>query len=388
MGWKETYKLDQRIEFVNRALTEKISFTELCKEYGISRKTGYKWKQRFLEGGYPNLDDMTTRPHNSPNQLSEDDVILILQLKQAHPTWGARKIEQLIKNKYTISPSESSIKRVFEKAGLVKKRRVRRVDTSVHTLRKIIQPEEPNDVWTVDFKGWWMCDDRTKCNPLTIRDDSSKYILDIRALRNQQTRPVKDVFEEVFKQNGLPKFIRSDNGSPFACNNSILGLTRLSAWWISLGILPNRIDPGKPYQNGGHERMHSDIKKEIQRDYKTNLNVVQKVFDSWREEFNYVRPHESLGMKTPSDFYISSPRKYKGDIDDLIYPLGMQSRKVSSNGEIKVKNSRIPITSALSNYNVGLDEVENNLYNVWFSNFMLGTLDLRLLKFYPRDKWT
>lgn len=386
MSWKEINVMDQRIEFVNRSMTDRTPFSELCKEYGISRKTGYKWVQRFKDGGYPNLGDESRKPNNHADALSEDEIIHIIELKAIHPNWGARKIQELMKRskKTARIPSESSIKRVMDKAGLVKKKRRSYADPSVSTLRNILQPDVPNDVWTVDFKGWWLSTDLRRCNPLTLRDDKSKYLLDVRVLDNQRTGPVKEAFEEAFKNYGLPSVIRSDNGSPFACSNSVLGLTKLSAWWISLGILPDRIVPGKPCQNGGHERMHKDLKLDIQSGIKVAYKHTQPVIDAWRHEFNHIRPHEALQMKTPSEVYTPSPRKYHGDIEEIIYSAGIEPRKVGQTGMIKIRNTDIHISRALSGYQVGLDEYEDKRYKVWFNNFYLGILDLYLFKFLSR----
>ncbi|WP_350342423.1 IS481 family transposase [Proteinivorax tanatarense] len=312
MPWEEKSKVDQREEFVNRALTEKISFTDLCAEYGISRNTGYKWKHRYEQYGLQGLRDLSKRPKESPQKLSEDCIIKILNIKHAHPSWGARKIQKIFEKNYPFEsvPSESSIKRIFEKAGLVKKRRVKRADTNQDALRQLIQPEKPNDVWSVDFKGWWYSTDNKKCDPLTIRDDDSRYLLATRLLQRQATEPVKEVFEEVFKKYGLPKTIRSDNGTPFAHRGSLLGLTRLSAWWMSLGIIPDRTEVAKPQQNGGHERMHRDLKAEVQKINNSTYSHNQKIVEEWRREFNHVRPHEALDYQTPSDRYTPSEIKY------------------------------------------------------------------------------
>lgn len=384
MPWKEINLMDQRLEFVQRALTETIPFSELCKEYNISRKTGYKWKQRFLDNGYNGLSNQSTRPNCSPNQLSEDIVIKILQIKFAHPAWGARKIQRIFEKSYPLFdvPSESSIKRILDKAGLVKKKRISRVNSSQNLLRQLIQPDNPNDVWTVDFKGWWYSSDKFKCLPLTVRDEKSRFIHDIRLMKNQTSEAVKEVFIDVFKKYGLPKVIRSDNGSPFAAHNSPLGLTRLSAWWMSLGIIPDRINPGCPYQNGGHERMHRDLKMEVQRQYKASLSFYQNIIDEWRTEFNTIRPHESLNYKTPFEVYTPSPIKYRGDIDEILYPFNFERRKVSSSGAIKLKNIEIFITNALAGYHLGLEVKEHNRLNVWFNKFLLGEIDLQSYAFY------
>jgi len=383
MPWKESLKLDQRYQFVNESKRKIYSHKELCEKYNISRVTGYKWLERFDQGGYPALEDASRKPHNNASQLSEEAIIQIIQLKQAHPPWGAKKLQALMG---AGAPSLSSVNRILEKAGLVKKRRKRRIDTSAHTMRNRIKPEAVNDVWTVDFKGWWVDKSRNRLNPLTVRDEMSRYLFAAELLPRQTGALVKEVFQDVFRKNGLPKVIRSDNGSPFASSKSILGLTKLSAWWISLGILPDRIDPGKPYQNGGHERMHLDIKKEIQPFHRSNMKRVQRALNNWRKEFNTIRPHEALNMQTPDSVYCKSTRRYAGDIDELIYPLGTEIRKVSNKGEISVKGNRIFLSEALAGYCIGLENTDIQKHLVWFGNFHLGLLDLSLYKFYPREK--
>jgi putative transposase len=332
------------------------------------------------------MTELSRRPRNSLRQLSEDCVIEVLKIKLDHPYWGARKIQQIYKKgrPFEEAPSESSIKRILDKMGLVKKKRVKRVNPGQELLRQMIQPEGPNDVWTVDFKGWWYASGTEKCVPLTIRDQESRYIQEIRAMEKQTSESVKEVFEKVFKQYGLPKAIRTDNGTPFATYNSLLGLTRLSAWWMSLGIKPDRIKPGCPYQNGAHERMHKDLKNEVQKRYKGSLNQYQQILDLWREEFNTERPHEALGYKTPSEVYTKSERKYI-ESEELIYPFGFERRKVMYNGSIKIKGVEIPISSALRGYHVGLSPNTDKRMDLWFNEFLLGGVDLVTYKFYTNQ---
>lgn len=313
----------------------------------------------------------------------------VLLIKQANPNWGARKIQKIFEQKHSSvsTPSESSIKRIFDKAGLVKKRRVKRVDTGKEMLQQLIPADQPNHVWTVDFKGWWYGTDYEKCLPLTLRDLYSRYLFDIRLMQNQTTEAVKEVFLSAFKFYGLPRVIRSDNGTPFAATNSIMGLTKLSVWWMSLGIIPDRIQPGKPQQNGAHERMHKDLKLEIQLSHKGNRSFYQRVIDEWRKEYNEIRPHEALGYQTPASIYKPSETKYNGEFDELIYPLGFERRKVANNGAIKIKSTEIAISHALKGYHVGLGQTEEpNRLNVWFNNFLLGEVDLQTYRFYAIHK--
>jgi len=257
--------MEQRKEFIQEYLQGMEDFKTICKKYDISEKTGHKWKNRFLEYGYNGLVEQSKIPNSSPNQLDEDTIIRLIKLRTAHPTWGSKKLAVIYKKAYPNSkpPSESSIYRVLGKADLIKKRQYKKVNTTTSRLRNNIKAENPNDVWTVDFKGWWISSGE-KCIPLTIRDLQSKYVFAVRLMERTTAQEVKKVFQELFTEYGLPKVIRSDNGSPFASQNGLLGLTTLSAWWISLGIMPDRIEPGCPTQNGSHERMHADISKEIQ----------------------------------------------------------------------------------------------------------------------------
>ncbi len=385
MPWRERSVMDQREEFVLRALSEEMSFTQLCDEYGISRKTGYKWKERFLNQGKPELFDQSKKPHSSPNELSEDVVIKIIQIRHQHPSWGAKKIAKIIENTEGPgeSPSISSVYRILGKANLLKKKRVHNTEpTYRESLHRLIDPVEPNDVWTIDYKGWWMSEDIKRCNPLTIRDLKSRYNLDIRLTERQDMASVKAVMERAFREYGLPKVIRSDNGSPFAAYNSPLGISKLSATWMALGILPDRIAPGKPYQNGSHERMHRDLKADIQKSKMGDVQYYQNQLDEWRYDYNNIRPHEALGMVTPSTVYTVSPRKFTGYIDEIEYPNGFERRKVNKTGCIIWENRPIRISSAFYGYHVGITYEDEHTLKVWFSDFLIGEIDLTSSSFY------
>ena len=384
MPWREESIMDQREEFVLRAIAKEKSFQKLCDEYGITRATGYKWRDRFLDQGKAGLFDMSKRPLNSPAQLGEDIVIKILQIRDAHKSWGAKKIEKILENDKTIkeNPSESSIYRILKKADRIKEKRVRKTDANKENLHKLIEPKEPNDVWTIDYKGWWLSSEIKRCNPLTIRDLHSRYNLDIRLTVRQDTESAMAAMEKVFKEYGLPKVIRSDNGSPFAAHNSPLGISRLSAVWMSLGILPDRIKPGTPSQNGSHERMHRDLKKDVQKEYTGTVQYYQNIIDEWNNDYNNLRPHEALGMQTPASVYTSSPRKFNGFVDEIIYPSGFERRKVDKNGIIHWENQLINVSSAFQGFHVGIKYIDEYILQVWFSDFIIGEIDLVSLSFY------
>lgn len=377
MPWKERNVMNLRFEFVLRALHEQIPFSVLCREYGISPKTGYKWKQRFLERGASGLGDRSRRPESSPGELSEAVVCEIVRLKQAHVMWGPRKIRELYARKHPGAdpPSESSFKRVLDKAGLVQRRR-RRPSREGGRIQTRAPADNPNDVWTVDFKGWWYTPDKQRCEPLTVRDAFSRYVLCASAPGNARSDTVRQEFERLFEKYGLPGTIRSDNGCPFAVSSSPLGLSRLSAWWVALGIDLDRIDPGRPYQNGAHERMHLDIALELERRVDGDLETLAKALQVWRHAFNHERPHEALGMRCPAEVYKRSPRRYRGTPDRLDYPAGYLDRKVHHSGTIALRGTSIGISRALRGWNVGLKPVEPGCFSVYFGRLCLGRIDL------------
>lgn len=378
MPWKETCVMDTRLEFVMRTLAEGTDFGRLCNEYDISRKTGYKWKERFLARGCAGLEDLSRRPKSSPNQLSEDVVCEIIRIKMARESWGPRKVREVYGRKHPMLqlPSDSTFKRVLDKAGLVKKRRRKAADSCGRIENRII-PDAPNDLWTVDFKGWWYTGDRQRCEPLTVRDDFSRFVLCANPLADAKGITVRHQFERLFKTFGLPNAIRSDNGTPFACTQAPLGLSRLSAWWVALGINLDRIPPARPDQNGGHERMHRDIAMEVERCPETNVKQQRAALETWRHIFNYERPHEALGMDVPSNIYRRSEHKWTEQDQELSYPTNFLKRKVSNSGWIKIYGTPIRISTALSGWHVGLRTMENQQYLVHFGALLLGTIDTR-----------
>lgn len=384
MPWKELCTMDLKHEFILKALDSNCNFKELCQEYGISRTTGHKWKNRFFENGFSGLSNQSRRPRVSPNETPEDAICEIIRLKIDHKNWGPKKIRALYARNHPHEsiPSLSTFNRILDKAGLVRHRK-RRNRSTQKRLRCRMKPEQPNDLWTVDFKGWWYTSEKEKCDPLTVRDDYSKYILSLKAVQKAATEEVKQEFERLFQIYGIPKVIRSDNGPPFASWKGLLGLTRLSAWWLSLGIQLDRITPGKPSENGAHERMHGDIKKELQGQIRGGLKEHQNYFDIWKDEYNNVRPHEALEMQSPVSVYTKSETKYNGNIEEILYPLGYISRQVNDRGCITLDCQKVFISYVLKGYNVGLKENNDETMSVWFDNLRLGEIDLRSLKFKP-----
>jgi len=376
MPFKGVDVMDVKKEFVLKAIDVNVNFTELCREYGISTKCGYKWRRRFVFEGYAGLEEHSRRPINNNRSIPEPVSVELLRIKKLHPTWGAKKIIVVYKrqNNGKYAPARSTVEKLFARAGYTGVRRRRKIETGI-IIQQRITPEKPNDVWTVDFKGWWYSRNKEKVNPLTIRDGYSKYILAIEAVEKGDTASVKAVFLRLFKEFGLPLYIRSDNGPPFANVLNPWGLTKLSVWWMTQGIQLDRITPGHPEQNGGHERMHRDMKKELQGQIDGTLGEHQNVFTEWRNIFNTVRPHEALGMKVPVEIYKKSERKFLDEHLELRYGKGFKTRYVNDRGYINWDNKRVFIGNPFNGYHVGLKEYVDAPMEVWFANIMLGKIN-------------
>lgn len=386
MPWKETNKMEQKEEFIKEMLKCSKPFKHLCAEFGISEKTGHKWKKRYYEEGKKGLYEESRVPKTNPGALSEDVVISIIKLKTAHPHWGGKKIREIFRKAYPQLPlpSLSSVNRILDKAELVKKRKTKVQPDDSNRLRQHIQPQKPNDVWAIDFKGWWKSDGEI-CEPFTVRDLASRKILCVRLMENKSSKAVRAVMTELFKEYGLPKVIRSDNGTPFASPNGVLSLTKLSAWWITLGIIPDRTEKGHPGQNGSLERMHRDISVEIEGKIKGGRQANQAVLDEWVKEYNSLRPNEAIKMKVPDEVYHPSERKYTGDYDEIEYPIGYLPRKVGKSGHIKISSIPVNIGVSLAGLTVGLRVKDDVIFDVFLADFLLGTIDLNSCCFLPLD---
>ncbi len=376
MPWVTQNLMNKRAEFAMRAL-QTDNFVALCREYGISRKTGYKWCERFAAGGFGGMGDQSRRPHRSPEKLEEEVICQMVRLKQRHRHWGPQKIREVYLRSHGWAPSESSFKRVFKDCGLSEKRKVRPMGQSgrIASGRKA---SAPNEVWTIDFKGYWY-DRDGRCEPLTVRDEYSRYVLEIRALPDARGKTVRQCLERLFERYGLPGAIRSDNGSPFASSQALLGLSQLSVWWLANGIDLERSRPACPQDNGGHERMHRDMAHELEGVAHEDR---QAAFETWRREFNEERPHQALEMKVPSDIYQASERIWTGTPEQIEYP-AMATRRVLKTGHISHEGHRIFLSSALAGWDVGLSHRGEGRFEVYFSQLLLGTLETDTAAFIP-----
>jgi putative transposase len=377
MPWKKSEPMEERMEFAMRAM-QTLNFRALCQEYGISSKTGYKWRERFWRKGLAGMEEESRRPRSHSKQLAEEEVCEIVRLKLAHMSWGPRKIRELYLRRHGEAASESTFKRVLERAALTQKRRRRRAPEAGR-LSSGRQAAALNEVWTVDFKGWWRKAEQ-RCEPLTVRDEYSRYLLEVRAVEDGRSETVRKSFERIFERHGLPEVIRSDNGSPFASRQGLFGLSRLSAWWVVLGIDLERGRPGHPQDNAGHERMHKDISRELEAVGECD----QAALDLWRQSFNYERPHEALGMRCPGEVYLASERKYEGTPEDLDYPK-MCSRRVSPKGLISLEGQSLFLSTSLGGWSVGLKPIAEDLMEVWFGRLLLGQVDLGTRNFIRAD---
>lgn len=388
MPWKETDKMEQKELFIQEMLKQEKPFKHLCAEFGISEKTGHKWKNRFYEQGKIGLYEQS-RARQSQNEIDGDTAAELIRIKNAHLAWGPKKIREIYARTYPQKtvPSLSSVKRILNKAGLVKPRKTRPPTSSdCPRLQQQLRAQAANDVWSIDFKGWWKSDGEI-CEPFTVRDRHSRKILCARLMSSKTSEAVRTVMTELFKDYGLPKVIHSDNGAPFAAPNGLLNLTCLSIWWITLGILPDRSLKGHPEQNGSLERMHADIAREIEGKIPGGRSANQAALDAWVEEYNSVRPNEAIGMKTPDEVYSKSERIYTGDYDELEYPMGFLVRKVTRGGEIILNGTRITIGHALRGWHIGLKPLnEDRKYHVFLADFLLGTLDLDSCCFCPLEE--
>lgn len=355
---------------------------EACRKFNISRKTGYKWLKRYEDEGESGLEEHSRKPVNQPNKLTEKVILRIVNIRVEHKHWGADKIRSILKREhYMPLPSRTSIHRILKQAGLINLRKQRRIKIdNVRLAQEGGSDLQVNDEWTIDFKGWWKSrDGLRKCYPLTIRDAKSRFILGVTLLSDSKEATVRQVMSEIFRQYGLPKVIRSDNGPPFACTQALLGLSKLSVWWIRLGIELNRGRVGCPQDNGAHERMHKDMKKELQ----VERADTQSEIDEWVDEFNNVRPHQALDGDTPAQHYKKSSRVFTGSLVEFDYK-SLQTRVIDKHGDLKWHGMDYFLSEALRGERVGLKSVGKRCYEVYFCELLLGIIDEEAETFIPQ----
>jgi putative transposase len=364
--------MDERLRFVARLL-EGEKMAALCREFDVSRKTGYKIFQRYKDCGLEGLTDRSRRPYRQANQLPFQIETLIVQLKRERPSWGAPKIREKLRRLHSDipTPAISTVHAVLDRHGLVSRGRKRRYKAQGTTLSK---PLLPNDLWCADYKGEFMLADRRYCYPLTISDFASRYLLSCEALSTTKETYAFTVFERVFKEFGLPKAIRTDNGVPFASPHALFGLSKLSVWWLRLGIHIERIKPGHPQQNGRHERMHLTLKKEATKPAALNFLQQQAKFDAFIDGYNHERPHQALDMKYPAELYLPSPRPYCG-LSELHYPFHDRTITVTQCGRICFGRRKINLSTVFAGQNIGIKEVSDKIWLVSFMDYDLGFFD-------------
>jgi putative transposase len=380
MSWKETCAMKERMHFVSDLLRAERRMSELCDIYGISRKTGYKWRDRFATGGAAALVDRSHAVLCQPHAVNPDQVERLLQVRRQHPTWGPRKLLAWLEahDRPAEWPAASTVGEILHRHGLVQGRR-RRAETVERIETALVQPVAPNDLWCTDFKGQFRTQDRLYCYPLTLSDAVSRYLLACQGLRSTCGAQARPWFERAFCEFGLPWAIRSDNGAPFA-STGLAGLSRLSVWWIKLGIVPERITPGCPQQNGRHERMHKTLKGETAQPPAANLRAQQRQFDRFVLEYNLQRPHEALQQRPPNAVYRASPRPYPSRLAPVEYPDSYQVRKVRQNGDIKFAGHAVFISEVLCSEPVGLYQVDEHLWWLYFSMVPLGVLNTQTMR--------
>jgi len=383
MPWKECSVMDERLRFVARLL-EGEPMTDVCRAFGISRKTGYKLFDRYRQDGPVALADRSRRPVRYANQLPTQVESLIVQAKRDKPHWGARKIRELLVRRLageTRIPATSTIHAVLDRHGLV-----RRMGRKRHKAQgtPLSSGANPNDLWCTDFKGEFRLGDGRYCYPLTVTDHASRFLLLCEAHESTRESPVISAFERLFAERGLPQAIRSDNGLPFASPNGLFNLSKLSVWWLRLGISIERIKPGHPQQNGRHERMHLTLKQETARPPAMNPIQQQERFEAFVSEFNAERPHEALAMKRPADVYAPSSRPYTG-LPDVQYPFHDRDILVTACGRICMLRKKINISTVLAGQRLGLKEVDDAIWLVSFMTYDLGYIDLEQRTLQPLD---
>ncbi len=374
MPWKETHAMDEKIKMISNWLSREYSITELSRIHEVSRKTLYKWIERYEADRDSGLQERSSRPLVMPRATPPELVAEILESKSQHEHWGSRKLLVWLKSHQPEKkwPAASTASEILKRHGMVHARRKRH-----HTppySEPFLRSNQPNEVWCADFKGQFRLGSGNLCYPLTITDSYSRYLLGSWGLLHPAYLPTRSYFELAFCQYGLPSAIRTDNGAPFA-SVGLGGLSSLGVWFVKLGIVPERIEKGHPEQNGRHERMHRTLKAEAISPPRKSLNEQQRAFDRFQSSYNYERPHEALGQKTPASMYRSSVREYPAELPEVEYPPNFVARQVKANGDFKWKGTELYLSGALAGEQIGLKQIDVGIWRIYFSFYPLGILD-------------
>jgi putative transposase len=373
MPWKETCVMDQRIGFIVACSAGEESMAALCRHFGISRKTGHKWLARYRAQGAVGLEDRPRAPHTNPRALTGEVAEAVMVVRQRHPSWGPRKVKAWLEDRDPdqVWPAASTIGALFDRAGLTRPRQRRRRTAPQST--PLAACREPNDVWCADFKGWFLTGDGTQVEPFTLSDGHSRFLLRCEALGRTDAAHVWPILAGAFREYGLPRVLRSDNGPPFA-SLAAAGLSRLAVKLLKAGVLPNRIAPGKPQQNGRHERLHLTLKQDTACPPAPSLAEQIARFERFRHVYNTERPHEALGQVPPARVYQHSPRPFDGVLRSPDYPEPARVRRVRHCGAIKWRGEEIFVSQALTGEPVGLFPIADDVWLIKYGPVVLGTM--------------
>ena len=376
MPWSETTRMDERRRFIELLESCRFTMTELCESFGIARQTGYKWAERFVAGGFEGLEDRSRAPKGCPHATEHRCVEALVAERRRHPRWGPRKLLDRLERQHPAWgwPAVSTAGGILKRHGLVSSRR-RRPRRSTIFKKPEIQAGEPNDLWTTDFKGEFRLGDRRLCYPLTAMDHISRYLFECRARESVAIAGARPVFEAMFRRFGLPRAILCDKGSSFAAVQAPCRLSRLSVWWVRLGIVPIFIQPGHPEQNAAHERMHRTLKAEATRPPSASFEMQQRSFDRFRREYNTERPHEALELDRPDEHYEPSERPYPETVPEIDYPGHYEVRRVSPKGTIRWRQRKVFFSESLARERIGLEEVDEGLWSIYLADLLLGRYD-------------
>ena len=386
MPWRERLPMDERVQFISDYQRQLFTMTEICDRYGVSRKTGYKWIARYAADGAAGLAVRSSRPQHSPQVTASPVVTAIVALRKRYPSWGGKKILAVLTEREPrwALPAVSTANDILKRHHLITPRRRRR--PVGHPGYQPAAAMAPNDVWTTDFKGQFRTADAQLCYPLTLCDAFSRYLLTCRGLRAPTSADAFTVFRHVFRAYGLPTIIRSDNGEPFAAP-SLGRLSRLSVWWVRLGIRPELIEPASPYQNGAHERMHRTLKAETTRPPGADLAGQQRRFTRFRRIYNQERPHEGIAQQRPDRLYTPSPRPLPARLRPVDYPGHYEIRRVSAAGGISWHSRALSVSTVLIGEDVGLEPIDDGIWDMHFGPVRLGRFDERRHRIQPAGQW-